>query len=94
MLALSRVAKAQAYPTRPVRIIVSATPQPEELHRRACDRTMAVEAAWPAIRDRHQHQHGSAARTGAARALARTLGKNTRGCGERRRYKLDERCWP
>ena len=40
--AVSRIARAQAYPTRPVRIIVGLLPAVDR-HHRASDRAMAVE---------------------------------------------------
>ena len=61
--AVSRFAWAQAYPTRPVRLIVPVAP----------DRSVAVGTARPAIRNRqqagwrHQHRH----RSGRARACRR-----------------------
>ena len=50
--AVSRIARAQAYPARPVRIIVGFAPAGAARHRRAPDRSMAVGAARPAIRHR------------------------------------------
>ena len=50
--AVSRIARAQAYPTRPVRIIVGFAPGGGVRHHRAPDGSMAVGAARPAIRHR------------------------------------------
>ena len=50
--AVSRIARAQAYPTRPVRIIVGFARRRRERHRRAPDGSMAVGAARPAIHHR------------------------------------------
>ena len=50
--AMSQVAWAQAYPSRPVRIIVAAAAGGVERHSRPYDRSMAIGAAWPAIRHR------------------------------------------
>ena len=59
--AVSRIARAQAYPSRPVRIIVGLRSRRRERHRRAPDGSMAVGAAWPAIRHREpagcRHQY-------------------------------------
>ena len=68
--AMSRIARAQAYPTRPVRIIVGFPRRRRGRHRRAPDRSMAVGAARPAIRHRepagrrqqYRHRGGRAAR--------------------------------
>ena len=63
--AVSRIARAQAYPTRPVRIIVGFAAGGCARHRRASDRSMAVGAARPAIRHRkpagcrQQYRHRS-----------------------------------
>jgi len=46
---VSRFAWAQAYPSRPVRIIRPLCPRWGERHRCAPDRSMAVGAARPAI---------------------------------------------
>ena len=68
--AVSRIARAQAYPTRPVRIIVGFRRWRCDRHHRAPDRAMAVGAARPAIRHREpagrrqQYRH----RGGRARA--------------------------
>ena len=48
--AVSRIAWAQAYPTRPVRIIVGFPAGGAHRHPRATDRSMAVGAARPAVR--------------------------------------------
>ena len=50
--AVSRIARAQTYPTRPVRIIVGFCRRWSDRHHRAPDRAMAVGAARPAIRHR------------------------------------------
>ena len=61
--AVSRIAWAQAYPTRPVRLIVGFRRRRRDRHPRASDGTMAVGAARPAIRHRepagrgHQYRH-------------------------------------
>ena len=61
--AVSRIARAQAYPTRPVRIIVGFAARRRDRHPRAPDGPMAVGAARPAIRRRepagcrHQYRH-------------------------------------
>ena len=71
--AVSRFAWAQAYPSRPVRIIVAVRSRRRDRHRRAPDGSMAVGAARPAIRyrepagRRQQYRH----RGGRARAAGR-----------------------
>ena len=71
--AVSRIAWAQAYPTRPVRIDRWLCRRRFDRHRRASDGTMAVGAARPAIRHREpagrrrQYRH----RGGRARACGR-----------------------
>ena len=50
--AVSRIAWAQAYPARPVRLIVGFAAGGAQRHRRAPDGSMAVGAARPAIRHR------------------------------------------
>ena len=50
--AVSRIACAQAYPSRPVRIIVGIRPLAAGRHHGTPDRPMAVGAPRPAIRDR------------------------------------------
>ena len=71
--AVSRIARAQAYPARPVRIIVGFARRRRDRHRRAPDGAMAVGAARPAVRHRepagrrHQYRH----RGGRARAAGR-----------------------
>ena len=50
--AVSRIARAQAYPTRPVRIDRRLCRRRRDRHHRAPDRSMAVGAARPAIRHR------------------------------------------
>ena len=61
--AVSRIAWAQTYPTRPVRLIVGFAAGGGERHRRAADRTMAVGASRPAVRHRepagcwYQYRH-------------------------------------
>ena len=50
--AVSRIARAQAYPTRPVRIIVGFAAWRRGGHRRAPDGSMAVGAARPAVHRR------------------------------------------
>ena len=50
--AVSRIARAQTYPTRPVRIVVAFGSWRRDRHSCAADRTMAVGAARPAIRRR------------------------------------------
>ena len=71
--AVSRIAWAQAYPSRPVRLIVGFRRRRRDRHRRAPDGSMAVGAARPAIRHREpagrrqQYRH----RGGRARAAGR-----------------------
>ena len=71
--AVSRIAWAQAYPTRPVRIDRRLCRRRRARHPRAADGSMAVGAARPAIRHRepagrrHQYRH----RGGRARARRR-----------------------
>ena len=50
--AVSRIARAQTYPSRPVRIIVGFPAGGFVRHHRAADRPMAIGAARPAIRHR------------------------------------------
>ena len=50
--AVSRIAWAQAYPTRPVRMIVGFAPGGADRHRCASDGSMAVGAARPAVHHR------------------------------------------
>ena len=50
--AVSRIARAQAYPSRPVRLVVGFTARRRQRHRRAADGPMAVGAARPAVRRR------------------------------------------
>ena len=63
--AVSRVARAQTYPSRPVRIIVGFAACRRDRHPRAPDGSMAVGAARPAIRHREpagrrrQYRHRS-----------------------------------
>ena len=76
--AVSRIARAQAYPSRPVRIIVGFPAGGASDITRALDRPMAVGAARPAIRHReparrrHQYRHRSG-RACAARRLHAAL---------------------
>ena len=56
--AVSRVARAQDYPTRPVRIDRWLCPRRRSRHRRAPDRSMALGAARPAIHHRKQARRG------------------------------------
>ena len=71
--AVSRIAWAQAYPSRPVRIDRRLSRRRRDRHRRAPDGSMAVGAARPAIRHREpagrrrQYRH----RGGRARAAGR-----------------------
>ena len=82
--AVSRIAWAQAYPTRPVRIDRRLCRRRRDRHRRAPDRAMAVGAARPAIRHREpagrrqQYRH----RGGRACAAGRLHAAPGR-CGER-----------
>ena len=63
LAAVSRMARAQTYPTRPVRIIVATAPAGTADYPRAPDGSMAVGAARSAIRhrepagSRHQYRH-------------------------------------
>ena len=72
--AVSRLARAQTYPTRPVRIIVGFRAWRRSRHHRAPHGSMALGAAWPAIRHRepagrgHQYRHRGG-REGARRWL-------------------------
>ena len=87
--AVSRIAWAQAYPTRPVRSIVGFAAWRRDRHRRAPDRSMAVGAARPAIRHREpagrrqQYRHRGG-RAGAARRLYAALGRSRRTRSMRR----------
>ena len=58
--AVSRIARAQAYPSRPVRIIVGVARRRRHRHRRALGRSMAVGAARPAIRGREPRRRAAA----------------------------------
>ena len=74
--AVSRVAWAQAYPSRPVRMIVGFARWRRGRHHRAPDRPMAVGAARPAIRHRepagrrqqYRHRGGRACAAGRLHA--------------------------
>ena len=74
--AVSRIAWAQAYPTRPVRIIVAVRRRRRDRHHRAPDGSMAVGAARPAIRHRepagrrqqYRHRGGRACAAGRLHA--------------------------
>ena len=74
--AVSRIARAQTYPTRPVRIIVGFPAGGPRRHRRAPDGSMAVGAARPAIRHRepagrrrqYRHRGGRACAAGRLHA--------------------------
>ena len=68
--AVSRIAWAQAYPARPVRIIVAFAAGGVDRHLRAADRPMAVGAAWPAIRHREPAGRGQQYRHRGGRACA------------------------
>ena len=78
--ALSRIARAQAYPARPVRIIVGFARRRRSRHHRAPDRPMAVGAARAAIHHREpagrrrQYRHRSG-RARASRRLHAALGR-------------------
>ena len=78
--AVSRLAWAQAYPSRPVRSIVGFPGGRQRRHRRAPDRAMAVGAARPAIRHREpagrrqQYRHRGG-RAGAAGRLHAAPGR-------------------
>ena len=79
--AVSRIARAQAYPTRPVRLIVGFRRRRRGRHPRAPDGSMAVGAARPAIRHRepagrrrqYRHRGGRAC---AGRRLYASLGQS------------------
>ena len=79
--AVSRIAWAQAYPARPVRIDRRLCRRRRGRHRRAPDRAMAVGAAWPAIRHRepagrrrqYRHRGGRACAAGRLHAAAGRL---------------------
>ena len=87
--AVSRFAWAQAYPTRPVRIIVGFAARRRDRHPRAPDRAMAVGAARPAIHHREpagrrqQHGHRSG-REGTAGRLHASHGQSRRTRSTRR----------
>ena len=74
--AVSRIARAQAYPTRPVRIVVGFRRRRRERHRRAPDRSMAVGTARPAIHHREpagrwqQYRHRGGRESAAGRLHA------------------------
>ena len=80
--AVSRIARAQAYPTRPVRIIVAIRRRRRDRHHRTPDGSMAVGAARSAIRHREpagcrrQYRH----RGGRARAAGRLYAPPGRRC--------------
>ena len=69
--AVSRIARAQAYPTRPVRFIVGFAPGGSIRHHRAPDRSMAVGAARPAIRHREPAGRRRQYRQRGGREIAR-----------------------
>ena len=74
--AVSRIAWAQTYPTRPVRLIVGFSAGRRDRHHRAPDGSMAVGAARPAIRHRepagrrqqYRHRGGRACAAGRLHA--------------------------
>ena len=82
--AVSRIARAQAYPSRPVRIIVGFAAGGAGRHHRTPDGSMAVGAARPAIRHRkpagccHQYR-----RRGGREVAARWLYAPPRRFGKR-----------
>ena len=69
--AVSRIAWAQAYPTRPVRLIVGISCRRRDRHRCAADGSMAVGAARPAIRHREPAGRRQQYRHRSGRACAR-----------------------
>ena len=56
---ISRIARAQTYPTRPVRWIVGTAAGRPGRHLRALDGPMAIGAAWSAIRHRKPTRRGN-----------------------------------
>ena len=67
--ALSRFAWAQTYPSRPVRFVGTCCRQ-RIRHHRSSDGSIAVGAAWPAIRHRQPARRGRKHRHGNRRAFA------------------------
>ena len=69
LTAASRLARAQGYPSRPVRIVVGFAAGGAERHQRASHRPMVVGTIWSAIHHRQpawrqrQHRHGDGGRS-------------------------------
>ena len=87
--AVSRIAWAQAYPTRPVRIIVGFAAGRRDRHHRAPDGSMAVGAARPAIRHREPAGRRQQYRHRGGRACA--AGRLHASPGQRRRTRSTRR---
>ena len=87
--AVSRIARAQAYPSRPVRSDRALRRRRRDRHRRAADRSMAVGAARPAVHHREpagrRRQYRAPRRSCARRRTATRCSQSLRRTRSTRR---------